>query len=102
MTPEYIREKLMADVRWLERAVLAIDNRQTGEEQAQGATTVLNGRGWNAFDASTGTYMANWIRQSTRPLGQRLSGAWIGKARRMLLKYAGQLARIAAANMAAA
>ena len=91
-----ILAKINTDQRWLERAIIALDDRQTADERAAGQTTHDNDKGWNAYDASLGTYLANYLRS-----GRHLSGAWNDKARRMVRKYCGQLARIAAAKQAA-
>jgi hypothetical protein len=93
-------EKLNSDQRWLERAILAIDARQTATERQQGATTDSNGAGWNYYDARKGSYMASYIRRCHRPEGQRLSGRFVQEARDMMKKYAGQLCRIANARKA--
>lgn len=101
MTKAEILNKLNTNVRWLERAILALDARQTDDERAGGVTVYDNDRGWNAADASLGSYLARYIRGCRRPEGQRLSGNWIDRARSMIRKYAGQLARIAAAKQEA-
>lgn len=93
-TVEMIREKLNTDQTWLERGVLAIDARQTQDEQETEETRHLNRRGWNSSDARFGSYLARFIRGSYKPLGQRLSGDFVVKARRMMHKYAGQLLRV--------
>jgi hypothetical protein len=102
MTKAEIRAKLAVDNRWLERGILAIDARQEPDEQDNRETVYLNGRGWNATDASLGSYLANYIRRCRRPEGQRLSGKWVATAREMMYKYAGQLARIASERAVAA
>jgi hypothetical protein len=91
-----ILAKINTDQRWLERAILALDARQTEDERQSGQTVHDNDKGWNAYDASLGTYLANYLRS-----GRHLSGQWVTKARNMVRKYAGQLARIAAAKQAA-
>ena len=73
MTKSAIRSKINLDQVWLERAVLAIDNRQTSDESAASVTIHDNGRGWSAADAKEGAYLARWIRRCNRPMGQRLS-----------------------------
>ncbi len=102
MTKQAIRSKINLDQRWLERGILALDARQTSDEQAGGVTIYDNDRGWNAADASFGGYLARYLRRSRRPEGQRLSGRFIQEARDMMQKYCGQLARIAAAKEAVA
>jgi hypothetical protein len=101
MTKNAVRFMVANDQRWLERAVLAIDNRQTSDERAVRQTKWDNNRGWNAADARIGGYIASFIRNSRNPEGQRLSGKWVSIARRMIHKYAGQLARISQEKVAA-
>ncbi len=96
MNRSFIRSKLAMNQKWLERGILAIDARQTMDEQESRETRWDNNQGWNAADAKLGSYLARWIRQHDyRPMGQRLSGEWIGKGRELMRKYAGQLVRIA-------
>ncbi len=82
-----------------ERAVVAIDDGQTEAEREVGATTDLNGIGWRAIgtDAAFGGDLASKVRR-----GWRFSPAQDAAALNLLLKYSGQLARIAAAKAAAA
>ena len=101
MTVSEIRDKVAVDQRWLERAIVAIDDRQTSDEHDADETLHRNARGWNSADANLGSYLARYIRSSTRPLGQRLSGDFIAKARRIIRKYCGQLARIVEEKAAA-
>lgn len=74
----------------VERAVVAIFNRQTDDEQASDTTRHRNGRGFNAFDAGRGGYYARWILS-----GRSLSGTHLDRARRMVKRYVGQLQEIA-------
>lgn len=90
-----IRAKLAFNQKWLERGILAIDDRQTQDEQDSQETRHNNKRGWNYTDATPGSEMARYIRHSGKPEGTRLSGYQAEKARKFMLKYAGQLARIA-------
>lgn len=101
MTRRFIRFKLWNDQRWLERAILAIDNRQTSDEKSNRQTIYLNKRGWNAADAKIGSYLASYIRNSPKPLGEKLSGKWVGIAKRVVTKYSGQLQLVAAERVAA-
>ena len=50
ITVAIIREKVKVDNRWVEHAVLAIYNLQTGEEKVKGKTLEHNGIGFNAVD----------------------------------------------------
>lgn len=102
MTKNLVRFKMANNQRWLERAILAIDARQTNDERAVRQTKYDNDRGWNAADARIGGYIAQFIRSSRNPEGQRLSGKWVSIARRIMHKYAGQLCRIAGNNVSVA
>ncbi len=101
MSASDIRRKVMTNQEWLERAIVAIDNRQTPDEQAAEVTRYLNARGLSAADAKQGSYLAGYIRRSTRPAGQKLSGKWIGEGRDIIAKYCGQLSRVVAEKAAA-
>lgn len=89
-TEEFIRNKLLTSNQWLERGIVAIYNKQTRQEQASEETRERNGVGFNGADGHTGAYLAKWIAS-----GKHLSGKWIPKARKMMVKYAGQLSKIA-------
>lgn len=78
----------------VERAILAIYNRQTGDEQSAGDTKHTNGRGFSGADARMGSYWARWILS-----GRNLSGKHLLKARKMSLKYIKQLCEIATERM---
>lgn len=101
MTQDEIKQLLLTNDHAVERAILALYDRQTASEQAGGTTVESNGRGFNAFDAHNGTYFAQWLRKRE---GNRLTGNFLVRARKMCLKYTKQLAEIAnekAANKAA-
>lgn len=89
-TKEEIKALLLRNDRAVERALLAIYNRQTGEERQAERTVVHNGIGFSAFDASLGSYLASWISK-----GKPLTGPFLEKGRRLATKYVGQLADIA-------
>lgn len=90
MTKFEIAERMMTNLNWLERGVLAIDARQTSDELVSCETRHVRCHGWNKGDARYGSYVAKYLRT-----GRRLSGHHIAKTQRMMMKYAGQLARIA-------
>ena len=77
----------------VERAILALYNRQTEREKSQEVTIYSNNIGFNAFDAKRGSYYASWLSK-----GKRLTGAHLGRAREMSIKYRRQLAEIANKN----
>lgn len=85
-----IEIRMQEDLRWLERAIVAIYERQTAAEQAAGQTREHNGIGFNGVDAPFLTYLAEWILS-----GKHLSGKFLIKARKRMVKYSGQLQRIA-------
>jgi hypothetical protein len=72
--------------RAVERAMVAIWERQTADEQATQGTRHHNGRGFAAWSARSGTYFAEWVRS-----GRRLTGKHLAKARKIALHHAGQL-----------
>lgn len=81
-----------------ERAVVLIDDGQTSAEREARSTTDLNGIGWRAVgtDAQFGGDLAAKVRR-----GWRFTPAQNAAALNLLLKYSGQLARIAAARAVA-
>lgn len=89
-TKEYIRKMLSEDIVWLERGVLAIHSRQTEDEREAHDTHHRNGFGFNSADAKYLSYVADYLLS-----GNHLSGSNVAKTRSRMLKYSGQLARIA-------
>jgi len=75
------------------RAMVAIHNLQTKDEQNSRATKESNGVGFNSFDARNGSYYAAWVKS-----GKVLTGRFLARARRMAKKYQGQLVAIAVAD----
>jgi hypothetical protein len=86
-TVESIKTLLLSNDRAVERAIIVLFNRQTHTEQQAGHTSESNGRGFNAFDAESGTYYAKWIQG-----GRSLSGKHLERARKMSFRYVRQLA----------
>ena len=73
------------------RAVIAIYQRQTADEQASQSTRVANNIGFNHCDAAYLSYCADFaIRQKTN-----LSGKHLEKSRKKIVKYWKQLIEIA-------
>jgi hypothetical protein len=85
-----IEEMINGNDRAVERAMVAIWERQTADEQETQDTRHHNGRGFAAWSARSGTYYAEWIMS-----GRRLTGKHLVKARKIALHHAGQLTRIA-------
>ena len=81
-----IEEMINGNDRAVERAMVAIWERQTADEQETQGTRHHNGRGVAAWSARAGTYFAEWVRS-----GRRLSGKHLVKARKIALHHAGQL-----------
>lgn len=90
ITREQIESKILTDQRWLERAIMAIFERQTHDEQREENSKYHNLRGFNGPDAKRMTYYACWIKS-----GRHLSGKHLDVARKRVQKYCGQLERIA-------
>ena len=60
-TKEYIQAKLSTDIRWIEKAVLVLFERQTDDEQTNQVTRWENGRGFNSSDSRYLTYVSNYL-----------------------------------------
>jgi len=89
-TKEAIQEMLAARDRAVERGLLAIYRLQTDQERGAQETLEHNGVGFNAFDAKAMTVQAQYLLR----FGSLTPGR-ISLVRERLMKYAGQLARIA-------
>ena len=87
---EEIAFRLKQNDTWLERAVVAIFNQQTTSEQKSEVSVENNHRGFSGPDAHRLSYYAKWILA-----GKHLSGPHREIARKRIIKYAGQLAKIA-------
>lgn len=70
----------------VERAMVAIWERQTADEQTSQTTNHSNGRGFCGWAARSGTYYAEWVRSR-----RHLTGKHLAKARKIALHHAGQL-----------
>lgn len=89
-TREDITTLLNTSDRAVERAMVALWERQEEDERADGNTRHHNGRGFAHSTVRSGTYFANWVRS-----GRRLTGRHLAKARRIALYHAGQLTAMA-------
>jgi hypothetical protein len=89
-TPDAVAALLDRNDLAVERAVVAIFNRQTSDEQESESTKHDNGRGISAFHAGLGSYYARWIQS-----GRHLTGPHLERARKMMHRYVGQLAEVA-------
>ncbi len=96
-TKEDIRHNLEKNDRWVYNAVVAIYNLQTEDEKMVEDTTDHNGIGFNGVDAgilsSFACQIMKWKERAnyTRPLSKKQ----LVLARKRILKYSGQLTRIA-------
>jgi len=90
-TPERIEQLLIRNDYAVERAMVAIYNRQTRDEKATSDTHHFNKVGFSAAHASKGSYYARWVMS-----GRHLTGFHLDKARDMAIKYRRQLADEAA------
>lgn len=106
LTRAAVYSLLLRNQEALERAILAIQARQTSDEQAEGITRYQNGMGWNGRDASKGGSLAQWITNGTTPrpkgygkkIGSTLTRGQRIMALRMIRKYTAQLLAVAEAN----
>jgi hypothetical protein len=89
-TREAIENLIRTNPRAVERAMVAIWERQTADEQSTDTTRHSNGIGFSGWTARSGSYYAGWVRS-----GRSLTGKHLDKARRIALHHAGQLTRIA-------
>ena len=94
MNEQSIRHLLASNDRAVERAILAIYQRQTSDEQAIAHTRHLNHRGFTAGDAHWGTRYAQWLESS----GRHLAGQHLDRARLMSFRYVRQLLDVATAK----
>jgi hypothetical protein len=74
----------------VERGIVRIYDLQTADEQASDRTKHRNKVGFNGVDAGFGSYLAKWVKG-----GKSLTGKYLAAARKMTLKYAGQLTKVA-------
>ena len=87
---EEIKEKLMTDIRWLERGIVAIYKKQTQDEKVKKETNKHNNVGFTGADANILSSFAEQILK-----GKKLSEKQMFIATKRMEKYAGQLAKIA-------
>jgi hypothetical protein len=95
-TRELIRERLAINDAWVKRGVVSIFNLQTASEQDSNNTSEDNGVGFSGCDAEL---MSSFAKQITKR--GSLSPKQMDWARKKMLKYAGQLAKIANGEIAA-
>lgn len=103
-TTESILNLIDTDDRAVIRGLKAIYHRQTQDEQNTDSTNHLNGMGFNGRDAAFGSSLAKQIiHWEQNPQSRRyptpLSRSQLIAARKMMRKYAGQLAKVANAQL---
>jgi len=87
---EEVIERLQKSDKTVTRAIVAIYQYQTDDEKVAEMTKYNNGVGFNGCDAMIGTSFAQQIIK-----GRTLSYKQMAIARKIIIKYAGQLANIA-------
>lgn len=89
-TREEIENLLTSSDRAVEKGILALFNQQTADEQASETTNHHNNRGFCGWAARKGSYYAKWVQS-----GRNLTGHHLENARKITLRHAGQLTKIA-------
>jgi hypothetical protein len=89
-TKESIRNLLSNNDRAVERAMVAIFNYQTADEQSTQHTRHNNNVGFTSWAAKKGSYYAKWVLN-----GRHLTRHHLDNARKIANHHAGQLAKIA-------
>lgn len=92
-TKRLIKAGLAKDDRWVEKAIRTLYACQTADEKRTGSAKWRNGRGFNSHDAKWFSKLAKYLQG-----GAHLTPNQMAEARNRLMKYAGQLAKIANAK----
>jgi len=82
----HVIQLLLTNNEAVEKAMVALYNRQTADEQSTQETRHSNGVGFSGAHAHLGSYYAKWVLS-----GRNLTGRHLEKARAMSLKYTDQL-----------
>ena len=90
---ERITNLLTKNDRAVEKAIVAIYDRQTPDEKATSDTRHDNHRGFRSNHASKGSYYARWVLS-----GRKLTGHHLVNARKIALQYHRQLCEVANAK----
>lgn len=85
-TEKEIVELINKNNKAVEKAIVAVYNRQTQDEKASFDTKHSNGVGFSGADARFGTYLAKWILS-----GKHLNGKFLAQGRTLAIKYRAQL-----------
>jgi hypothetical protein len=97
-TAEEILGKMVRSRRFIERAALALYNRQSPAQRDGEDTGVADGMGYSRYDKGFMSSLCEQMLESTRPEGHRLTDRQLTAAIRVLRRYAKQLAAIANGN----
>ncbi len=89
-TVEIIKEGLENNPSWVLKGLLVLFELQTADEQKEGDTMHSNGVGFNAFDAKI---LTSFVKQMMS--GGSLSMKQMVIAKKKIMKYSGQLTRVA-------
>ena len=96
---EEIKENLLHKNEWVYRGVLAIYEKQTFDEQVNERTEHHNGVGFNGIDgdimSSFAKQIIKWNGTKYQKFPESLSQKQTAIARKKIVKYSGQLAKIA-------
>jgi hypothetical protein len=90
LTKEYVRKMVTTNEVWARHAILALYQRQTGDEQSVGATKHDNKMGFNRTDSGILSSFAQQLQA-----GRSLSSKQLTIAYSKLGKYSSQLLSIA-------
>lgn len=88
------KQQILNDDKVVEQVLLVVAGKQTAEERCFKTTVYDNGVGFSGADANFGMSLVEGIVRKEKqglPEGQRLSPKQLPYARKMALKYAGQL-----------
>jgi hypothetical protein len=89
-TKEEIKENLLKSDEWVVKALVRLHGLQTADERATRTASQTNGVGFNKFDADFMSSLAESYQQ-----WERLTPRQMHFARKKIVKYAGQLAKLA-------
>lgn len=104
LAKERVRANLAASDEWMFRGLGALLLRQTADERQAKTTKYDNDRGFNSADATYLTWAAECVQKfNATPVRSRrfstpLNAFHTAKVRKKMLKYSGQLARLARAS----
>lgn len=87
---QFIRQQLQTNDNWVMRALVSIWNKQTEDEKQVKDTKHHNGVGFNGRDAEFLSSLAERVNA-----GHALSFRQMAAVRKSIVKYSGQLRRIA-------